>query len=886
MLAALLALLSVAGVITDPSGAPVPGARVQILTPQQAVVRSASSDNAGRFDLRDVPPGSYVVVVTAPGFSEHRVAIDLRDSATVPITLQVAPVHEDVTVSALPGLAEEAGHSAQIVSVITADEITRRVHSVVAEAVAEEPGVNLQRTSPTMAGIFVRGLTGNKVNVFFDGVRYSNGAQRGGVNTFLDLIDPAFVDRIEVVHGPSSAEYGSDALGGTVQFQSPLPSLTSADRAYGFQFGAGGQTAHQGGDGTALFSFAARKFGLLASVGTRKAGEIRTGDGIDSHAAVTRFLGLRSDALMPQRLPDTGFHQYAAIVKANWTPNARTQLVTAYAGTRQDEGKRYDQLLGGDGNLIADLDDLTLDLFYARVERHEVGWFDHASATYSLNSQREERINQGGNGNPRATIGHEPERTTVHGVKASAQRALSARQSLDIGGDIYFEKLTSEAFNVNPVNGAVSPRRPRVPSGATFRQGGVFAQTAFDAVADRLRLIGAVRVGGAAYAAHASDSPLIGGAPLWPDDQLTTGAFTFRASAVATPTDQWTFSASFSRGFRAPHMTDLGTLGLTGSGFEVAAPDVANRGAEVGNSAAATAVSTGRPVEQLRPESNINADGSVRFRNRYARVEFAVFVNTVHDNIQKQALIVPPGAVGTTLGTEVITAQNANGVVFVAASPSPVLVRTNFDKARIVGVEHAGQFNLTRSFTLQTVFTYLRARDLDTDLPPNIEGGTPAPDGYLLLQYAHPNGRWWVQPYLHAAAKQTHLSSLDLEDRRTGAGRSRTSIRDFFLNGATARGWVGAGPDGVFGSADDVLLATGETVTQVQDRVLGVGVNSSSLFRELPGYAVFGVRAGIRFGAHELIVDAENLGDKNFRGISWGMDAPGRGIAARFIARF
>jgi hypothetical protein len=215
-----------------------------------------------------------------------------------------------------------------------------------------------------------------------------------------------------------------------------------------------------------------------------------------------------------------------------------------------------------------------------------------------------------------------------------------------------------------------------------------------------------------------------------------------------------------------------------------------------------------------------------------------------------------------------------------------VLVRTNFDKARILGIEHAGQFNLTRSFTLQTVFTYMRAKDLDTDLPPNIEGGTPPPDGYLLLQYAHPNGRWWVQPYMHAAAKQTHLSSLDLEDRRTGAGRSRTSIRNFFLNGATARGWVVAGPDGVVGSADDVLLATGETVTQVQDRVLGVGVNSSSLFPELPGYAVFGVRAGFRFGAHELIVDAENLGDENYRGISWGMDAPGRGVAARFIARF
>ena len=81
-----------------------------------------------------------------------------------------------------------------------------------------EAGVHLQRTSPTMAGIFVRGLTGNKVNIFVDGVRYSNGAQRGGVNTFLDLIEPEWLETIEVLRGPSSAQYGSDALGGSVQF--------------------------------------------------------------------------------------------------------------------------------------------------------------------------------------------------------------------------------------------------------------------------------------------------------------------------------------------------------------------------------------------------------------------------------------------------------------------------------------------------------------------------------------------------------------------------------------------------------------------------------------------------------------------------------------------
>jgi hemoglobin/transferrin/lactoferrin receptor protein len=50
---------------------------------------------------------------------------------------------------------------------------------------------------------------------------------------------------------------------------------------------------------------------------------------------------------------------------------------------------------------------------------------------------------------------------------------------------------------------------------------------------------------------------------------------------------------------------------------------------------------------------------------------------------------------------------------------------------------------------------------------------------------------------------------------------------------------------------------------------------------------VFGIRGHIRFaGRHEVFVDLENLGDKNYRGISWGLDAPGRGVYARYRLAF
>jgi len=875
------------GTVKDGSGAAIAKATVTVLTPRQAVVGTVITDGSGAFSIAEIPSGDYVIHVKAGGFGEHRTTATVRDgNATVAIVLEVAAVREQVTVTARPGYAEDSVKALQPVSVISREQLDQRVSRFVAEAVQEEPGVHLQNTSPTMSGVFVRGLTGNKVNVFVDGVRYSNAAQRGGVNTFLNLIDPSVVDGIEIVHGPNSAEYGSDALGGTVQFLTRTPVLAANGTRVGGEVALGGQTAHQGGSGNAALSFGTTTFGMFASGGGRKVGEIRTGGGVDSHAAATRFLGVPSDLVMDERLPNTGYQQYAGMLKANWTPSSRTQIVSAYTGTRQDKAHRYDQELGGDGNLIAELNAMTLDLFYVRLEQSGLGWFDHGTLTYSINSQREERVNQGGQGNRTAAIAHEPERTTSNGVQGALNKALSSRASIQLGGDIQFEKLTSDSFNVNAVTGAVSPRRPRVPSHATFSQGGFYAQTGFDAVPDRLRFVGALRTSHVSYEAHASDAPVVGGRPLWPDDRFSNNNMTFRAGAILTPAEAWTFVASASRGFRAPHMTDLGTLGITGSGFEIAAPDVEGRGAFVGTRADAAAVSTGDPVAQLVPESSFNVDGSVRFRSRKASVEFTMFVNHIYDNIQKQTLILPQSAVGSLLGSDPITTQNANGAVFVAAAATPVLVRANFDNARSWGVEYQGRFQLSNALSLRTVYTYYNVEDTRTGLAPNIEGGVPAPDGYLVLQYAPPGGKWWVQPYLHAAAEQSNLSTLDLGDRRTAAPRNRTNMRAFFLNGATNRGWVGAGPDGALGSADDVLIATGETIAQIMDRVLGVGVNSGVLFSAVPSYLTVGVRAGLRFGAHQILIDAQNLNDENYRGISWGIDAPGRGIAVRYVARF
>ncbi|MDQ3179592.1 MAG: TonB-dependent receptor, partial [Acidobacteriota bacterium] len=505
----------------------------------------------------------------------------------------------------------------------------------------------------------------------------------------------------------------------------------------------------------------------------------------------------------------------------------------------------------------------------------------------SYNSQREERVNQGGQGDPFGTITHQYERTTSTGFSFFLDKALPFRNSFLFGGDFYHERLNFPAFTFNPRTNTSVASRPRIPDNARFDSGGIYVQDAWQSIPDRLRITGALRYGAAVYKVRAADSPLVNGRGLFQDDSLRVAGFSGRIGTVVRVIDNLRLAFNYSRGFRYPSATDLGTLGLTGDGFEVDYLSAINLGGTIGTTAGGDAVSTGLPVARQRSEFSNNYDASLRWTSKRFDTEFTAFRLDIEDTITKQALILPQGAVGQFLGDQRISSQLANGVVFVPASTAPVLVRANFTSAKLFGIEYELETRITRDFNFRGNFTYIHAEDKATGLPPNIEGGTPPPTGFLSLKYAPDGKKYWIEAYTTLANRQDRLSSLDLSDRRTGAPRSRTQIANFFRRGACVRGLTN-NPDGVCGTGDEtILLATGETLAQVQNRVLGVGVNSSQLFTYLPGYGLFNLRGGFTVNENSKVFIAfENILDQQYRNPSWGVDGAGRSLTVQYRYKF
>lgn len=875
--------------VQDENGKPLAGAHVRIESAAGTPLSDATVSSEGTVQVSRLPRGRHRAVVSDARGELGIVVLVIGDSneaATLTVrSAAAAHFSEDVLVSAEAGLAQEGARSAQSVNSIPKDEIDVRAKSTLAEMGNGEAGLSWQRTSPTLGAIFIRGLTGAKVNLFIDGVRFSNAAARGGVNTFFNLLDPSLIESAEVTRGPSSAQYGSDAMGGSVQLFSRSPVFANGKPMVSGRASISAGSADRSGAADASLGWSSRTLALVASGVGRTVGDLRTGGGIDSHHAVTRFFGISSSRVQGARLPDTGFDQYGGSLRAAWSATPSVRFFGTYLRGQIDGSKRYDQLLGGDGNLIADVRDLRTNVAVLRYEHLSPGFADLLSVSYSFNTQYEERVNQGGNGNPTAAINHEPERTATNALQVRVQKGFGTH-TLAVGGDLSFEKLSGVSFAENAATGATTLRRGRVPDGAKYRSGGLYVQDSFDP-SSRAHLVGALRASFARYESSSATAPIVSGRPLWPDDRLNASSLTFRLGATYELAQGFRAIGHIGRGFRAPHITDLATLGLTGAGFEASYDSVAPLGAQIGTTADASAVSTGRSVAVLEPETSLTWEFGFNLNRGPIDTRLTVFWNDIKGNIEKYAAILPQGSVGRLIGSEVITSQQPNGVVFVGLSSSPVLIRANQENSRIFGVEHEARLKVTESLALRTSATYLHAELRQTGAPPNIEGGTPNPDAWIALRWTHKTKPLYIEPYAHLAAEQKRLSTLDLGDRRTGAARSRNSITAFFNNGARARGYTSAGSDGRFGTADDTLVATGETLAQILARVLGPSGAGNSLYPTVHGYQVFGIRAGWTLAKrHQITLDLQNLTDQNYRGPSWGLDAAGRSLFARYSLKF
>jgi len=202
------------GRVVDPDGRPVAGATVLVDGPLGTKQVIAAGD--GRFDLPAAPDATYRVIAKATGLISDPAIVRLPDDAgkELTITLHVAPIAEAVVVSAAQ-VPRPLSESPTASTVIARDEVEARQLETVSDALRTLPGMTVARSGGrgALTSVFPRGGESDYTLVLVDGVRAN--AFGGGFD--FSLLPFGDVSQVEVVRGPQSALFGSDAIGGIVQ---------------------------------------------------------------------------------------------------------------------------------------------------------------------------------------------------------------------------------------------------------------------------------------------------------------------------------------------------------------------------------------------------------------------------------------------------------------------------------------------------------------------------------------------------------------------------------------------------------------------------------------------------------------------------------------------
>ncbi len=266
--------LTLSGRALDEHGEPVADVSVAVVELARSTVTGAD----GRYRLPGLLPGTYRVTFQRLGFHPALLPVTLTSGAhTLDARLRTAMVElppVQVSAGAVPSTALE---SPQPVGVLGGDALREALAASLGETVAALPGVRNWSTGAGVGKPVIRGLRNDRVLVLTDGQRSGH---QGWGDEHGPTIEPADAERIEVIRGPASVLYGSEALGGVVNvIPRDLPTAFGAAPFVHGRLGAGWSSNGDGREGRAAFEAASEGLGLRGSLTSRRHGDLETPGG-------------------------------------------------------------------------------------------------------------------------------------------------------------------------------------------------------------------------------------------------------------------------------------------------------------------------------------------------------------------------------------------------------------------------------------------------------------------------------------------------------------------------------------------------------------------------------------------------------------------------------
>ncbi len=474
----------------------------------------------------------------------------------MPLLIQDAPP-PDILVTA-PRAERPATSAAGSVTVLTAEDLARTGERSLPRMIekAAGAGVWLQETNLGGGAPILRGFIGEKVLIVVDGVRLNDASTRLGPNQSLNTIDPSIVERVEVLRGPGSVQYGSDAIGGTILIWTKRRQPASADAqgaANGLDVGIEGvyQSVNNGYRLSPHAAWSTDTDGFFASGSWSQWNDLQSGDG---------------------EVDNTGYD--SAGLFGSWVHGIdRWRSVRVSASAHRDyDVPRTDRLNVGFGQTQPS----SAEFLFTRQDQQQLlvafedaeigGFADRFQARLALRNYTEDR-QQRNTGSTQRRL--ETDDITAWVVGVDWRKAVSDDHLLSWGIDAELDDVDSSRTNVNVNTGVSTPGQPPFAPGSEYLTTGVFVSdeiASFDPVD--------VTVGVRYSYFHFAYDQFTSGPDGGPEESGDFDALTASLGLGYDVSETWRATAGVAQGFRAPHLDDLARNSTIYGGTELANPEL------------------------------------------------------------------------------------------------------------------------------------------------------------------------------------------------------------------------------------------------------------------------------------------------------------------------
>lgn len=257
------------GFVLGPDSIALAQVRVQVVE----LNRATHTDDQGRYRLQELPPGTYTVTFSRLGLKPRVQRTQVAGDTRLDVVLQSALVELASVQAVATGTAGSVFASPQPTSVLEGSTLRSSHGSSVGDALEGLPGVRSMSMSPGIGKPVIRGLSSNRVVVVDDGQRLET--QQWGSDHGPNA-ETVGASRIEVLRGPASVLYGSDALGGVVNIvRQPPPDALGIQPFIRARAGSAYYSNPAGLETTAGIEGAAGAAGVRLSATQRGTGDLR-----------------------------------------------------------------------------------------------------------------------------------------------------------------------------------------------------------------------------------------------------------------------------------------------------------------------------------------------------------------------------------------------------------------------------------------------------------------------------------------------------------------------------------------------------------------------------------------------------------------------------------